>query len=103
MHSVQKALEPQAPLSAHLQPPQGEPRKETVSSYQGSDETPRHNPDQKISERSPRVLRLKTSAMAVENIRRPVRGGGETELQGRKGRENEALKKERTGCREGRT
>lgn len=76
VHSVQKALEPQAPLSAHLQPPQAEPCKETVSSYQGSDEKPRHNPDQKISERSPRVLRLKSSAMAVENIRRPVRGGG---------------------------
>lgn len=82
-----RALRAEAPLSAHLQPPQAEPCKETVSSYQGSDEKPRHTPPpQKISERSPRVLRLKSSAMAVENIRRPVRGrgGGERAEKGGK-------------------
>lgn len=84
MRGVQKVLQPEASLSAPLLPSQAEPCKETVSSYQGSNETPRHNPDQ-ISKRFPRVLRLKCPAMAVENIRRPVRGGGSRSGKAEKG------------------
>lgn len=67
MRGVQKVLQPEASLSAPLLPSQAEPCKETVSSYQGSNETPRHNPDH-ISKRFPRVLRLKSPAWQLKTF-----------------------------------